>query len=69
VTTRNENEPTHQAAEAEQSAVEEAARTAGVVIDKAAAGGEELAHAGADVFRRGLEITRDNPAGGMNTAA
>ena len=59
--TRNDNNDQNKAAD-------EAARTARTVIDKAGRVGEQTAHAGADVFRRGTEPARDSLQQGLNTA-
>src|SRR3954451_8339674 len=52
----------------QNKAADEAARTARTVTDEATRVGEQTARAGADVFRRSTEATRDNLQSGLNTA-
>src|SRR3954454_8392830 len=59
--TRNDNNDQNKAAD-------EAARTVRVVTDEAARVGEQTARAGADVFRRSTETTRESVQSGLNTA-
>jgi len=68
-TTPDENGPTPPAAAAEQNAGDEAARTAGAVVDEVAAASEGRTHASADVIRHGVETTQGNLQAGLNTAA
>jgi phasin family protein len=52
----------------QNKAADEAARTARTVTDEAGRVGEQTARAGADVFRRSTEATRDNLQSSLNTA-
>jgi len=69
VTTLDETGPTLPAAEAEQSAADEAARAADAVVEEVAAASEDLTRASADATRHEVATTQDTLQVGLNTAA